>query len=217
MSDSMNRFLLAALFLFVSFAQSFAVAPAPPTAAAPLSGQWKGPLKLLGGQITVIITIVPLTNGTYYGALDAPQQRISRMPVTVELKGTDIKLRVEQAGSSFVGKVLNGGAKFSGIWTQAGVKTPMVLQHAPAAKAVAVAPFRPTKPYRESEVSFTNPSTRQRLGGTLTVPAGEGPFPAVVLLSDLGPQTRDVEVTGYRMFGQPGRLPHSPRHRGAAV
>ena len=169
---------------------------------APLSGQWKGPLKLLGGQINVIITVVPLTNGTYYGALDAPQQRISRMPVVVELKGTNVKLRMDQAGSSFAGKVLDGGAKLSGTWTQAGVKTPMVLQRAPAAKAVAAAPFHPTPPYRESEVVFRNPATRQRLGGTLTVPAGEGPFPAVVLLSDVGPQTRDVDVTGYRMFGQ---------------
>ncbi|OGX82620.1 hypothetical protein BEN47_04395 [Hymenobacter lapidarius] len=198
----MIKFLLPALSLIL-FAANFSPATAGAyVAPAPLSGQWKGPLKLLGGQIDVIVTIVPLTNGTYYGALDAPQQRISRMPVTVELKGTEIKLRMDQAGSSFVGKVLNNGAKFSGVWTQAGVKTPMVLQRAVAAKAVAAALFRPAPPYRESEVVFQNPATKQRLGGTLTVPAGEGPFPAVVLLSDLGPQNRDVDVTGYRMFAQ---------------
>ncbi|MBF9236436.1 alpha/beta fold hydrolase [Hymenobacter sp. BT683] len=169
---------------------------------APLNGQWKGPLKLLGGQITVIITMVPLTNGTYYAALDAPQQRISRMPVEVELKGNDIKLRIEQAGSSFVGKVLEGGAKLSGTWTQPGVKAPMLLQRAVGSQPTAAAPFRPAPPYRVTEVSFQNPTSKQHLGGTLTVPAGEGPFPAVALLSDLGPQGREVEVAGYRMFGQ---------------
>ena len=62
--------------------------------------------------------------------------------------------------------------------------------------------FKATPPYRESEVSFVNPTTKNHLSGTLTVPAGEGPFPAVVLLSDSGPQGRDADVNGYRMFGQ---------------
>ena len=75
--------LLASFSLFIYSVPALAAAPAAP---APLNGQWKGPLKLLGGEITIIITIVPLTNGTYYAALDAPQQRISRMPVEVELK-----------------------------------------------------------------------------------------------------------------------------------
>ncbi|WP_426058811.1 alpha/beta hydrolase family protein [Hymenobacter sp. B1770] len=171
---------------------------------APLNGQWKGPLKMLGGKITIVITMVPLTNGTYYAALDAPQQRISRMPVAVELKGNNIKLDIEQAGSRFVGKVLDGGAKLSGTWTQPGIKEPMVLLRAAAGQpaTAAAAPFRPAPPYSVTEVSFQNPASRQHLGGTLTVPAGEGPFPAVALLSDLGPQGREVEVIGYCMFGQ---------------
>ena len=196
--NSMIRFLLVALLL-LGFTSPFSHAT-PPAALAPLNGQWKGPLKLLGGQLTVVVTIVPLTNGAYYGALDCPQQRISRMPVEVTLKGTDLTLRIEQAGSSFVGKVLDGGAKLSGTWTQPGVKAPMVLQRAVA--SAPAAKFKPAPPYRESEVTFLNPGTRHRLGGTLTVPAGEGPFPGVVLLSDSGPQNRDVEVPGYRMFGQ---------------
>ena len=176
----------------------FRAAANPPPGPVPLNGQWKGPLKMPGGQITIGITIVPLANGTYYGALDAPQQRISRMPVEVTLHGTDLKLRIEQAGSSFVGQVLDGGTQLSGIWTQPGMKVPMVLKRAAAPPATK---FRPAPPYRESEISFQNPASRQRLSGTLTVPAGTGPFPAMVLLSDSGPQGRDVEVTGYRMFG----------------
>ena len=194
----MIRFLLAAFLLLTSLPQAVAATPPVPT---PLNGQWKGPLKLLGGEITLIITIVPLTNGTFYAALDAPQQRISRMPVEVELKEDNLTLRIEQAGSSFVGKVLDGGATLQGTWKQPGVTAPMVLKRA-AASVQAVTKFKATPPYRESEVSFVNPVTKARLGGTLTVPAGEGPFPAVVLLSDSGPQTRDVEVNGYRMFGQ---------------
>ena len=195
----MNRFLLTTLLLLTFFTQPPALGQGQ--APAPLSGQWKGPLKLLGGEITIVITIVPLTNGMYYAALDAPQQRISRMPVEVELKGDNLVLKIEQAGSSFVGKVLDNGAKLDGIWTQPGISAPMVLRRA-AASVQAATKFKATPPYRETDVSFLNPATRQHLGGTLTVPAGEGPFAAVVLLSDSGPQNRDVEVPGYRMFGQ---------------
>ncbi|MGI4883843.1 MAG: alpha/beta hydrolase family protein [Janthinobacterium lividum] len=181
--------------------QPFRAAGAPPAGPAPLNGQWKGPLKLLGGEITLYITIVPLSNGTYYAALDAPQQRISRMPVEVELKGDDLTLRIEQAGSRFVGKVLNDGASLSGTWTQPGLTAPLVLLRAAASKQAANR-LRAAPPYRESDVTFLNPTTRQHLSGTVTVPAGEGPFPGVVLLSDLGPQNRDAELSGYRMFGQ---------------
>jgi len=196
----MNRFLLVPLLLFGFLFQCNSAMAAPPTPPA-LNGQWKGPLKVLGGEITLIITIVPLTNGTFYAALDAPQQRISRMPVEVELKDDDLTLRIEQAGSSFSGKVLDEGATLSGTWKQPGLTSNLVLKKV-AASTQAITKFKATPPYRESEVTFTNPTTKNRLGGTLTVPTGEGPFPAVVLLSDSGPQTRDVEMSGYRMFGQ---------------
>ena len=197
----MIRFIFNTLFLSINL---FFIAPASagsPPAPAPLSGQWKGPLKLLGGQITIAITIVPLTNGTFYAALDAPQQRISRMPVDVELKDDNLTLSIEQAGSSFVGKVLDGGNVFKGTWKQPGVTAPMTLTRVEASP-VAVAKFKAAPPYRVSDVTFVNPATRQKLAGTLTIPAGEGPFAGAVLLSDSGPQGRDVDVNGYRMFGQ---------------
>lgn len=196
----MISFIRAALFLLVLLSQFTAALAASP-APAPLNGQWKGPLKLLGGEITIVITIVPLTNGTYYAALDAPQQRISRMPVEVELKDDNLTLRIEQAGSSFVGKVQDDGATLTGTWKQPGVTGPMVLKREAASKQ-AVSKFKATPPYRESDVTFANPTTKSRLAGTLTIPAGEGPFAGVVLVSDSGPQTRDVDVNGYRMFGQ---------------
>ena len=197
----MIRFLLGALLLLSSLLPTPALAAGDPPISPPLNGQWRGPLKMLGGEIIVVITIVPLTNGAYYAALDAPQQRISRMPVEVELKGDNLTLRIEQAGSSFVGKVLDNGSTFQGTWKQPGVTAPMTLKRA-VASAVAATKFKAAPPYRVSDVTFTNPITRQKMAGTVTIPAGEGPFAAAVLLSDSGPQGRDVDVNGYRMFGQ---------------
>ncbi|RPD46422.1 alpha/beta fold hydrolase [Hymenobacter sediminis] len=167
-----------------------------------LNGQWKGPLKVPGGQLTLIITLVPLSNGSYYAALDAPQQRISRMPAEVTLKGADLTISIEQAGSKFIGKVKDGGATLQGTWTQPGLKAPLVLTRMkPSQTPVAAGKPRLAPPYREEEIKFLNTQANIALAGTLTTPAGPGPFPAVVLLSDNGPQNRDVDQQDYRMFG----------------
>jgi len=149
-----------------------------------------------------MVTIVPLSNGTYYAALDVPQQRIHRMPVEVELKDDKLQLLIAQAGSHFEGKVLANGDKFSGTWQQPGLTTPLELVRSMAPVATqATKKLRLTPPYRESEVTFSNPVSKDRLSGTLTVPSGEGPFAAVALLSDSGPQERDSEMQGYHLFG----------------
>lgn len=58
----------------------------------------------------------------------------------------------------------------------------------------------PPFPYEEVEVRIENPSDGTQLAGTLTLPDGEGPFPAALLLSGAGPQDRDYTVFGHRPF-----------------
>jgi fermentation-respiration switch protein FrsA (DUF1100 family) len=54
--------------------------------------------------------------------------------------------------------------------------------------------------YREQDVVFGNTQAGVELAGTLTVPPGPGPFPAVVLVAGSGPMNRDEEVFGHRPF-----------------
>jgi alpha-beta hydrolase superfamily lysophospholipase len=197
----MRKLLLLLLGLSL-WATSAGHAKTPAEEPARLNGQWQGGLKVPGGSINLIINIVPLSNGTYYAALDVPQQRISRMPVEVELRGDNLTLNIEQAGSHFEGKVQEGGNKLSGTWQQPGLKTDLLLERSAApAAALAAKKLRLTPPYRESEVTFLNPAGKFRLSGTLTIPSGEGPFAAVALLSDSGPHDRDADLQGYHMFG----------------
>ncbi|MBO3270333.1 alpha/beta hydrolase family protein [Hymenobacter defluvii] len=183
-------------------------------ADAPLNGQWQGPLAVPGGSLDLLITLVPLSNGSYYAALDVPKQKISRMPVEVELKGSEIALKIEQAGSSFTGQVLEGGRVLKGTWKQPGLTAPLTLERRAMPTASAAALTRLTPPYREENIKFNNATANVSLSGTLTVPAGPGPFPAVVLISDSGPQERDVAVQDYRMFGM---LADYLTRRGVAV
>ena len=50
----------------------------------------------------------------------------------------------------------------------------------------------------EQEVTFQNGGVT--LAGTLTVPPGAGPHPAVVLITGSGPQNRDEEIVGFKIF-----------------
>lgn len=58
----------------------------------------------------------------------------------------------------------------------------------------------PPFPYLAEEVRYRNERAGITLAGTLTLPEGSGPFPAVALISGSGPQTRDSELFGHRPF-----------------
>jgi hypothetical protein len=63
-------------------------------------------------------------------------------------------------------------------------------------------PQNPVKPYpyREEEVVYENKTADIQLGATLTIPPGNGPFPAVVLITGSGQQDRDESLLGHRPF-----------------
>ena len=58
----------------------------------------------------------------------------------------------------------------------------------------------PPYPYKEIEVVVRRKKAGVTLAGTLTIPDGEGPFPAVVLVSGSGQQNRDEELLGHKPF-----------------
>jgi len=47
---------------------------------------------------------------------------------------------------------------------------------------------------------FKNQEQHFLLGGTFTIPEGEGPFPAVILITGSGNQNRDEEIFGHKPF-----------------
>lgn len=55
-------------------------------------------------------------------------------------------------------------------------------------------------PYAVEQVAFGNAGSRIRLSGTLTLPPGPGPHPAIVLVPGSGPVDRDGSVLGHQFY-----------------
>jgi pimeloyl-ACP methyl ester carboxylesterase len=73
---------------------------------------------------------------------------------------------------------------------------------APKTITSPIRPQEPKKPYPydEEEVGYENKRVGVRLAGTLTIPRGQGPFPAVLLITGSGPQDRNESVAGHKPF-----------------
>jgi hypothetical protein len=85
---------------------------------------------------------------------------------------------------------------------------PLVLKRASAEDMGPAVHKRPQEdaindglaPYLQRDVHFDNLAAHNQLAGTLSLPRGEGPFPAVVLISGTGQNTRDEDVWGHKVF-----------------
>ncbi|TGE29048.1 serine aminopeptidase domain-containing protein [Hymenobacter metallicola] len=177
--------------------------PAPAIVAASakvvLDGQWKGELPMPGGSLPVTITVTDLAGGGHFAVLDVPAQRISHAMLNVEQHSDTLLFLSDELGCRFTSQLSVDKQQLTGQWQLQTFKTPLTLKF--SAKPAPSKNFKFPPPYRVEEVAFSNSQDNVRLSGTLTVPPGEGPFPGVVLLSDMGPQDRDATQGDYKMFG----------------
>jgi pimeloyl-ACP methyl ester carboxylesterase len=98
-------------------------------------------------------------------------------------------------------KAWKGNLKFQGVY-------PLTLKRASEEDMGAVVHRRPQEdaiaarpaPYVQRQVVFNNSAAGNQLAGTLSQPIGKGPFPAIVLISGTGRNTRDEDVWGHKVF-----------------
>ena len=164
-------------------------------------GTWMGDLK--AGAVTLrIVFNISSTNGALSATMDSPDQGAKGIPVSkVSADSSSITLEVKAASGSYAGTLSADGTSIDGTWSQGGQKFPILLKKQEGA-FVLKRPQEPKPPfpYAASDVTFTNAKAGVSLAGTLTVPAGRGPFPGVVLVSGSGAQNRDEELMGHKPF-----------------
>jgi hypothetical protein len=179
-------------------------------AAVPDVDIWQGTIDVAGTKLRIIFKVKNLMSPDRTVTLDSPDQNIKDIPVDKFDKLDYLqpaKLHIEIKSIGFVYDGVNimkpgFGMKFEGEMNQNGVTLPLRLERplSPEPPAHPPRPQEPVKPYpyKEEEINYNNKGIK--ISGTLTYPDSKGPFPAVILLSDYGPQNRD------HLFG-PGLRP----------
>jgi len=92
-----------------------------------------------------------------------------------------------------------------GVIEQMGNTLPVEMERIIEGRPSRLSPQRPQTPkppfpYAAREVTYPNDEAGITLAGTLTVPEGDGPHPAVVLISGSGPQDRNETIFGHEPF-----------------
>lgn len=199
----MARLLRGWLGTLLSLGLIFAAGAALPSqvGAQDAVGDWKGTLSVNGRELRLQVHIVKDAAGALTGTLDSLEQGAKGLPLAnIKSDGQALSFDLAVASAHFAG-VWNGSV-WKGLWSQGGVNLALDLEpgvFAPTPVANRPQTPRPPFPYQVIDVRFDG-GGGSKLAGTLTLPPGQGPFPAVVLLSGSGPNDRDETIKDHKPF-----------------
>ncbi len=166
------------------------------------AGHWEGHVLVPGSPLGVAVDLAHDDAG-WHGTIDIPLQGARGLALTDVMAGGDsLRFTIANVPGAprFQGVLADsaGTDLIRGDFTQGGRTVPFRLGRgrlpAPRRPQHPVPPY----PYREEEVGYE--SGPVHLAGTLTLPAGKGPFPAAVLITGSGAQNRDEELFGHKFF-----------------
>jgi hypothetical protein len=180
---------------------SSVILPASTQEKASLVGSWLGELKIQSQSLRIVVNITG-EEGKLKATMDSPDQGAKGLPVSsIAIDGNSVTIESKPIGAIYMGKLSPDGKRMTGTWNQRGIALPLdlVWQKAPFALSRPQAPKAPF-PYKAEDVTVENKKAGVRLAGTLLVPAGKGPFPAIVFVPGSGPQNRDEEILGHKPF-----------------
>lgn len=207
--DRSARVALAA-FAIAAFALGSGRASA---AAAPAEAKeiWEGKLALPGGVALRIVVRVQREGNEVRAVMDSPDQGATGIAIdSVSFEGGVFRFESKAVRCRYSGALSASRDEAVGTFSQAGANLPLTFRRTNEAQELRRpqtprAPF----PYRAEEVAYNNtaqkiteanPTPHVRLAGTLLVPNGDGPFPAVLLITGSGPQDRDESLMGHKPF-----------------
>ena len=182
--------------------------PPPKPVVTGLDGVWVGTIERNGVRLRQVLNVRTVEQGTF-ALYSSPDQMVNGAPVAdLAREGQAITLSIFGGISKFAGALSDDGAQLAGTWTTP--NQPDVTMTFARASEEAIAarrnPARPQTPkepfpYKIEEVAFDNPAFADvHLAGTLTLPEGDGPFPAAIMITGSGAQDRDETLLGHKPF-----------------
>ncbi len=167
-----------------------------------VAGHWEGHIEIPGQPIAVKVNFA-IDESDWRGTIDIPAQGAKGLPlseihVAEEGEGMRVKFSIRgvPGNPTFDGTLQDG--VINGTFSQGGVTFGFRLSREIVSDPVRPQEPKPPFPYQIEEVKFQNGPIN--LAGTLTLPPGNGPFPAVLLISGSGLQDRDETVFGHKPF-----------------
>ena len=175
-----------------------------PACAEDAQGLWSG---AIGGALTVTLNVVKTAGGDWEATLSSPSQGASARVDQFATDATRISFAITSLNAGYQATWDERAKAWTGTWTQ-GEKQALNLHRIDAAALAALQPRRPQEqaiaaaaaPYTSEEVRFGHAGAAPQLAGSLTVPKGPGPWPAVVLVHGSGPHNRDQDIFGHKIF-----------------
>ena len=169
------------------------------TVGSRMAGTWEG---LLGaGAVKLRLELVVRDSaGALTGSMRSIDQGGAVAHANVAAVGDSLTVDVPEWHIGFGGALAPSGDSLRGTFTQGGTSMPLAFGRASAA-VPAERPQDPKPPFPYATTDVTVESVPGvRLAGTLTMPNGPGPFPAVVFVTGSGAQDRDEALMGHRPF-----------------
>ena len=164
---------------------------------------WEGALELPGGiKLRLAFHVLKTRTGAIRATMDSPDQGAFGIRVdSAEVDKESIKLAVKSIAGEYEGKIGPAGDSAEGRWTQGGASFPITLKKVAEVTEVRrpqlpKGPF----PYVSEEVAYESRARDVLIAGTLTLPEGEGPFPAALLITGSGAQDRDETLLAHKPF-----------------
>ena len=177
--------------------------PAPLPVVAGVDGDWAAVMSLPNGAALRLVLHVRTGTGGTVVTIDSPDQLAYAVPIRpFTREGQTVRFTLPAgAGATFEGVLAADSKAIAGTWSGAGYKGPLTFASRPVQTAGPSRPQtpKPPFPYRTEEVTVDS-APGVKLAGSLTLPQGKGPFPAVVMITGSGAQDRDETILGHKPF-----------------
>jgi pimeloyl-ACP methyl ester carboxylesterase len=164
-------------------------------------GNWLGTLEAGPQKLRMGLHITANDKGELTSSLDSLDQNALGIPIKqTTFTNNKLHLDILAPPAQYDGTLNSDGNEIAGTFAQGGARLPLQFKRVDKIPGRASRPQdpKPPYPYDSEDVSYENKGIH--LAGTLTLPRGQGPFPAAVMITGSGPQDRDETILGHKPF-----------------
>lgn len=166
-----------------------------------IHGNWLGVLKIPNAELKIGLLISGSNEDDLKVIMNSIDQGVQVPMNEVTLTEDTLLVRNPGAGIEFEGVVDLRSQTYSCEFRQGAARFPIIFKKVDQfPRIIRSQEPSPPFPYHQEDVEYENATAGVRIAGTLTIPQGDGPFPAAILLSGSGPQNRDEELFGHKPF-----------------